>query len=426
MIKLRLHWSDNPTKAAGAYKVRIDTTGNRSVELIDLPFWKEMAASNGYRLEYGGDVLKAAELIKDDTRENPFGYEFMVTGPFVKHDMIRSPWYDFECRRPDATPMGIAQELDIDYGGSSARYFDINMLTRLKEHAKEPTAVGDMILPETITSHYDLENCEFRVQHGGNTAIWFELSDLMNQPPQGRDYTVGADVCTGTAGVMTSNSTLEVLDRTTGEQVAEFACPAKTPGEFAEYAIALCYWFRGVEGNGAFLIWEQNGPGSAFGKRVADLGYANIYYRGTVEEISERETNKIGLYVTPKIKITILGELALGMDRHDVSLNSAHALDEAMCYHHMGGEKIQHIAESTEDDPSGAGANHGDRVVGLAVAWHDAKQYVVGVGGKSNRSIRLSIPESCFLARRIEAAKEAAKDRDFAWVPPSQRSHFQF
>jgi len=419
MVKLRLHWSQNPTRSPGLYRVQIDKDNSRRVLLDDKLFWRHMARENGVRCDSDIDVDILAKDIVDETTGNPFGYPFMTTGPFVKNDYPRSPWYDRECQRVNNTPAGIAQELDIDYGGSTSRFFDVNLLVRLQKATDPPLVFGEMDLPDDCDSWHELQKRRFQVMHGGCLGLWFSFhGDLLKMPPIGHNYVVGADVGTGTAGVATSNSTLCVLNRSTGQQVAEFASPSVIPERFAEYAVALCCWFTGKDGNPAILNWEANGSsGTQFTRRIADLGFPFIYYRGSTEEMYERESGKMGFWSNNKTKPALLGSLQRALDRSECICASHHCLEEAKGYVNLGGDKIEHIAAVNEKDPSAAQARHGDRLIALALAWWLAKDYKVS--GSSPASTAVDPPEDCMLARRMKAAKEAAREQ--AWVPPSQR-----
>jgi len=417
MIKLRLHWTDNPSRNRGLYRVEIDTKNDRRVKLIDTNFWKDRAQRNGADCHTTGDVLRLAQLITDGTNDNPFSYQFMTTGQFVKHGFPRSPWYDSQCRRPNQTHSGIAQELDIDYGGAASRFFDINMLMRLQDDAKPPLSHGEMIIPDTVHSHLDLKGCRFEIINGGRLGIWFTLK-LPRQVPHGRSFVVGADVSAGTSGVATSNSTICVLDRVTGEEVAELATPNLLPEAFADYCVSVCYWFTGRDDNPAQLIWEQNGSsGAQFGKRISDLAYPFIYYRGSTEETVERETSKMGFWSSGKTKPPLLGELGRAMERSECVVRSYKTLEECKYYMNLAGDKIEHIGSIKQKDPGAAAGRHGDRVIALALAWWVAKEYIVS--GSSLDSISADVPDNCALGRRKRKASEPAGEQ--SWVPPSQK-----
>lgn len=416
MLKLQLAWEDNPSRTIGAYKVHIASDNSRSLEIIDSAFWMQEAIRNKCEFKSTGEMMRAADAIRaDDNGKNPFGYPFAMTGPYVKSGCLRSPWYDYQCNRPGATPQSIAQELDRDYGGSTSRFFDNNMLNRVKIRCSTPVTVGELALPKNIESHHELLNCRFKTIYGARLKLWFKPSIYGTVPP-GRRYVIGGDIASGTGGAETHNSCLEVIDVLVGRQVAEIAGNTITPFELAEYAVALAYWFS-YDGIPAKVIWEQNGLGGQFALRITQLGFSNVYYRGKPEEYDEIETKKIGFWTTAKTKPALLGELGRAIDSGQLEVNSYDVINEMGYYVNQPGGKIEHLAAINEEDPSGAGDRHGDRVVALALAWWEAKEYVQDVGNAN--ALQAMIPANSVLGRRQHARGEAQKRE--LWVPSSLR-----
>lgn len=406
MLKLQLAWEDNPSRTIGAYKVHIASDNSRSLEIIDTAFWMQEAIRNKCAFKSTGEMMRAADAIRaDDNGKNPFGYPFAMTGPYVKSGCLRSPWYDYQCNRPGATPQSIAQELDRDYGGSTSRFFDNNMLNRVKIRCSTPVTVGELALPKNIESHHELLNCRFKTIYGARLKLWFKPSIYGTVPP-GRRYVIGGDIASGTGGAETHNSCLEVIDVLVGRQVAEIAGNTITPFELAEYAVALAYWFS-YDGIPAKVIWEQNGLGGQFALRITQLGFSNIYYRGNPEEYQEKETKKIGFWTTAKTKPALLGELGRAIDSGQLEVNSYDVINEMGYYINQPGGKIEHLAAINEEDPSGAGDRHGDRVVALALAWWEAKEYVQDVGN-ANALQAMTRPTVCSAdANMLEVRRES-------------------
>lgn len=416
MLKLQLAWEDNPSRTIGSYRVHIAQDNTRSLELVDLGFWMQEAERNGSTFQSTGEMLRAADAIRaDDGGKNPFSYPFVMTGPYVKSGCLRSPWYDYQCNRPGATPQSISQELDRDYGGSTSRFFDNNMLQRVKKRCSTPVTVGELTIPKVIEAHSELINCRFREIYGARLKLWFKPSIYGTVPP-GRRYVIGGDIASGSGGAETHNSCLEVIDVLVGRQVAEIAGNTITPFELAEYAVALAYWFS-YEGIPAKLIWEQNGLGGQFALRITQLGFSNVYYRGRPEEYDEIETKKVGFWTTAKTKPALLGELGRAIDSGQLEVNSYQVIEEMAYYTNLPGGKIEHLAAINEEDPSGAGDRHGDRVVALALAWWEAKEYVQDVGNAS--ALQAIVPANSVLGRRQQARGEA-QQREL-WVPSSLR-----
>src|SRR5437016_4541512 len=90
------------------------------------------------------------------------------------------------------------------------------------------------------------------------------------------EYAVGADI---SGGVGSSPSCLSIIRILTGEKVGEYLNPHIKPGEFAVLAVAICRLFADERGDGAYFVWEQQGPGVPFGQTVIDLRYQRLYYK---------------------------------------------------------------------------------------------------------------------------------------------------
>jgi len=144
---------------------------------------------------------------------------------------MRSPWYDAECKRR-VNPVEIAQELDIDYGGSVHRFFDETLLTRLERECVRPPARRGRLEYDYDT----LQPLRFVEDKKGQLLLW-AVPDAADRWPSDRAYVVGVDVATGTDA---SNSCISVADARTGEKVAEFATGKLKPHELAREAVAIC------------------------------------------------------------------------------------------------------------------------------------------------------------------------------------------
>lgn len=415
MTKITLHWSDNPTRRIGAYKILIGPSNQRTLVLIDRNYWVTEANRNGHE-EVDHDNLDQYAQQVVDSKTNVFGYEFMIEGEFVQNDRIRSPWYDKECRRPGATPKSIAQELDMDFGGSSSRHFDFNLLDRLERDAPAPQVRGDLIYRPMVNHYSDLKSPKFRVTGTGRTLLWFQ-PDIHGRPPAVRRYVVSCDIASGTGGIKSSNSTVCVLNEATGEQVAAYASPDIFPNDFADFAVALCHWFVGHSGQPARLIWEANGPpGTIFGNRVKDLEYPHVYFRsGSPEAFITRETKNLGWWSNNKTRAALFGEFERGLSTGELVIRDKTCLHEAKFYMNMPGGKIEHIAASSEEDPAGAGESHGDRVIACALAWWWARD----LRGDDREISEADVPPNSFKARQLRARREEAAE--FLWKPKSQR-----
>lgn len=317
--KLRLHWSIHPLKSVGLYT----TDEHGKLKVLD---------PKGYPKKGDGE-------------------------PFVPilDGKLRSPWYDNECKRA-ANTQEIAQELDIDYLGSSFQYFNSDLVhQRIREHARPPILVGDL--------EYDEETAEpigFRENPEGNLKLWF-LLDRNNDPPKDHKYSLGIDVSAGTGA---SNSAAAGWDITTHEKVVEYVNPFIRPESLAKQVIAIARWL----GN-AYVIWESGGPGRQFGSRVNDLQYRNVYLRRRDEAISGKVSDIPGVAQTKETKNLILGAYRAAIEKGYAVNRSKEALEETLEYIFDNANGVTHSRATDKADPSGAKSNHGDRAMADALAW---------------------------------------------------------
>ena len=361
--KLTLHWSKHPTKGAGLYRVT-----NGKVEIID----------------------------KEWHDANP-EYDFYTRGEFLKNGKLRSPFYDEECERADH-PMEISQELDIDYLGSDYQYFETHQLDELMTRAFPAYTTGDL--------DHDIDSAEprgFVENSHGFLKLWMNL-DAQGYPPSDRSFVIGADI---SAGMGATNSCLTIGDKKTAEQVGQFACPRIKPSAFAVYAVALCRWLKGPDGQGAYLIWEANGPGMEFRDRVLELGYRNIYYRRQEDQLNKKITMMPGWWSTPGTKNSLLGAYRRVLIDNKYRVKSQAELEECRHYVFIKGCP-EHSGSVQTDDETAARFNHGDRPLSSALCWKGMNEVSAPLEFEEPE-----IPVGSFAWRTELAAEERRKQ--LAW-----------
>lgn len=320
MKQIRLHWSVHPFKSKGAYQYK-----DGRVQILD------------------------------KTYQFPPQYDYVCDGK------VRSPWYDKECKR-FILPFLIAQELDMDFFGSSHQFFDGGVLARIeKEFVRPPTRIGELSFDKET-----LEPTGFNEQTGGRLKLWI-LPDYKGRLPANRSYGIGVDVAFGTGA---SNSCLWLVDRRTGEQLGEFVDPRIDPQDLARYAIALARWASGTDADagGAFMIWEANGPGRNFGKKVIDYGYRSIYYRCHEDSLTPKPSDVPGFWPTKSTKKSLMTDLAAALKEGELTVHSYDTISEAKQYIYTHDGNVVHAKALNQTDPSGAADNHGDRCTACALA----------------------------------------------------------
>lgn len=372
---LILNWVDNPTQNRGLYRivngrpVAVDESkyGPLPEEYCDRKAWNRLKTK---LLERGYDLTSGRS---------------------------RSAWYDSECLRPGADPIMIAQEYDMDFGSSVARYFSESLVARLKAQTVRMCLRGEF--------YVDRENLvgKWSENEDGRFKLWCELNSVGHPPPG--DYIVGCDVAAGIGGSMSSNSTIAVFNRRTGKKVLSFASPAVLPYDLAELAIAVCRWFLSHDGRPAFLIWEVNNYGNEFRIRVERSDF-NFYYRRKSKDANlfSRDTQHGGYHTSRRS--ALLGPYREALLEGFFSNPDPESVEELRQYE-MGpdGEPV-HVAEKTRDS-SGAKGAHGDRVICDSLVWHASMtfgdQHIATVDGSNINvnNVRANIvPEGSVAWRR--------------------------
>ena len=343
MDKIILDWKDDPNKRAGLY-----TSKDGKIRIIDEDY------------------------------EFPDDYRFVADGK------TRSPYYDWESRRPLATPQSIASELDRSFGGAAYSYFDGTLIDHLKQTtSRDPYQRGVL--------GYDAET--FRAgwsqKDNGPFRLWIN-PDAHGQIPEGGIYSIGIDISAGTGGSYSSNSAMVIFDVTTGEQVGEWIANTLRPDQLAGLAVATGKWF-----NNAYLVPEVNGPlGATFMKEIIRIGYTNLFYRNVELVGFRKKTQKPG-YLNSDKGEAILGELQRAMETGECVIRSTIILEECGQYVYRNGSLI-HAGSANTADESAKGRSHGDVAIAGACGWH-------GLQDRPQRDVeeqRDEVPEGSMAFRR--------------------------
>lgn len=419
-VKIRLHWSTNKERNRGIYTIKMPFDsladygpGDREGFLEEL---KEKHVVIDGRKVFDGYPVAC------DPENNPFpeGYleHFMrdirpalaARGYDLKEEgRLRSPWYDSRCLRMRMTPRSVAQEYDINYGGSASRFFNIVNLEKLEKLCTDPTYKGELSFGDDLTPTW-------RKKENGDLHLWCPLTSVLEVPPD-KEYVVSADVATGQTGQRSSNSTLVVVERQTGIKVAELAVRGRKPKEHAQYAIALCKFFHG-----AFLIWEDNGPGQSFKDEVISQHYANIYYRENLDVITRKKSNTPGWWSTPKTKRIAMTHLSYCYEKGLFFNPSRLAIREATQYQEFPNGKIAHVASESSEDPASRHDNHGDRCIADMLA---AFVCIIDSDKPKNKETKVALdnpPPSSFRYRQMVARQEDRKASENIWDGKTKRS----
>ena len=373
MLKLILDWQDNPTRNVGLYTM-----------------------SNGVPVAVDPENNPLPANYDPPTDEVKKRFDRLRRNGFALDNRLRSPWYDHECDRANATPQKIARELDRSYSESMDQVYREPFFRAAERTVRAPTFRGDFIFhPETFAG----EVCA--VEHGP-LSLWLPL-DMRGRPPAG-SYYIGADVAGGGAGSYSSNSALCIINGVTMEQVGEFVSNSIRPDKLADLSMALGRWL-----GDALLNWEANGPGMTFLMQVKESTYPNVYQRTVIWNRGAKKTQTIGWHTDPSNREIMHGELLRAVQEEELTLRSAALLKECGQYIRQRG-KIVHVLGGTASSTNSKGEAHGDLVVAAAVCLQGIRKRPAVREG----DVPLEIPPNC-LAARMERDERERQMVEHGW-----------
>ena len=413
-----LGWWRHPWKIQGHYESpTID-----KVVIYDLSYYTEKYGKEIFLGIEEGKEFKYSEFEKDmliqyPEKEGITELSFIADGNDPANQVYysptgrRSPWYDRECER--RTPRDKATNIDIDYVGSGDVVFNPMILLRmLDKTARDPSYQGEI---DFYMRENRIVRSKFTPDQGRRRLKWWgELRGA--RPDQGHNYIVGCDISLGTGQ---SNSVVSVFDSNLNQKVGRWKCPNTSPTHFAEYVVALCHWIGGATIL-PFLIWENNGPGGTFGRRVMDMGYDFIYREREEGKRGRKRKQAVGWHSSPDTKLNLCIGYDAALDAafreelkskafHNPDAQSLHEAEDYVFFE--GGGKDIGPSQCSADE-GGARAAHGDMVIADALcclARYDQPRAALN---------RAAYGEYNTLAMRRQAHKTAMKQKleDEPWL----------
>lgn len=340
------------------YDVAMDSEADMA--RIDMDWKDDIDKSAGLYSSVGNSVVKL-----DPDFKYADGYRFILDGK------IRSPYYDFECRRPLATPQSIASELDKDFGGATNRFFEDAVILRARRTCRPPTHRAMLVESDSELLWKPEVVCT-----GGPIELWLLPNSQITVGDDGRlripawkRYASGWDIAQGMAGNFGSYSAGCFFDTETGEQVCEWKGNTIPINELPYYAFALSKLF-----NDAVICPEATGfAGSTFVGIITDpekFGNANLWLRPTSEKTVGSKTSKRVGYDNKDGGHAIFSFLSAAVKLGSVTIHSSQVVDECARYFIDGTDgklKHPHVGKGRQNAPA---VSHGDCAVACAIAWY--------------------------------------------------------
>lgn len=341
-IRVTMDWQRNPTRNKDLFT--IDT----KAKLLRNPITKEPVLEGEFTEKFFEDNYHV--LAKR-------GFEVQLP------NKVWSPWYVSRCLRPRMTRRKVAQEYDMDAGGSGDLFFPMGVIEDLCSKTIAPRVICNIEVDEE-----KLIVRQIVKMLSGHLKLWISLVNNKN-PPRGL-YVIGCDVASGQGGVMSSNSVASIVNRETGVKVGEFASAVTSPEKFAEISVALCRWFKSSTGHPAYLIFESNGYGGAFRDRVIDSKFNYFHWRTPRGRVGGKRTKEAGFYTTKDSKKDLLSRYRWSITEGWFDNCSEAALRECGCYAYGPGDRIIFVSPDLSDikNEAASGEAHGDRVIADALS----------------------------------------------------------
>ena len=211
----------------------------------------------------------------------------------IETRQVRSPWYDRECERRKATPLAIAQELDIDYVASGSPAFSMDYVKKLKRIAE---AVVQEIPPRKVN-----------ISGGVITPTKQGRIHIHRLPNPECQYVIGADSAEGVA--LGDYSAAVVVNRNTYSVDALYHART-SPDHFAYDLMVLGYLYGGRDGDqGALLAIENNSIGMGTVLKADEEDYPNLYYHVNEHLATKKVTQQMGWRTTRATKKILIAEI---------------------------------------------------------------------------------------------------------------------
>lgn len=356
--KIALGWWLHPWKAKGLYW----SPDINVIAIEDIDYYKRKAPKV-FRKYKKDQEIRYSDLEQELLYTYPEKrISFIADGGDPNRAKWRSPWYDEQ--RKIRTELDCALNLDMnEIGAGDAVFTSATINQMIDKHVIKPISFGE-IMHETIEDR--VRSIRYFEGGKGRLKLWTKLNGYrLNQT---HNYVLGCDISLGQGQ---SNSVCSIFDVDLRKKVGSWTDPHILPEQFAEQVYAIGRWVGGMSGI-PYLIWEANGVGQVFGKRIRELGYGFIYRMTSEKRGYHQKTRTAGWVSSSNSKLELVTNYNAALTavfrpnmKEKKFINpDLDALKECEDYIFNGS---QIIPSKALDDSSGAKAAHGDRVIADAL-----------------------------------------------------------
>lgn len=211
--------------------------------------------------------------------------------------------------------------------------------------------------------------------YNGRLQIWKE-------PEKGRQYDVGVDVAGGVEASDQEDSdrdwsVMQVVERGSLEQVAEWRSRSVDAVELADYIYALGTYY-----NRAQVAVEVNGIGLATSVQLSKKGYSNLWRWRFRDEAVDRITKKVGWETTRRTKKWLISFAVHELNNNRIIIHSKALINEMRTFVHLG-----------YDTYGGAAGEHDDLISAALIAWTISDDENVGKWNGGERRMTAAAPQ---------------------------------
>lgn len=333
--------------------------------------------------------------------------------PSVEDDRAKRPYVSLwlQDQITKRSRKNVAMNIWAEDGESGDMFFDADEIAlHRKMHERDPDMVGNVLYDEElgqdakkqIVQRKDHAALAF-IQNGSRRPwrMWTTL--IEGRPNQQARYVFACDISAGSGA---SNSVISVLDHTTNRIVAKWWDAFTSPEAMAEIAVLSAIWFGGKDL--PTLIFEKNGPGIIFGKKVMSMGYPRVYFDTVEDKRSKTTTSKWGWHSTTSKKEMLLGQYREALKINTIINPCREALNECLDYVYDESGRLE--PGITGEEAQGGSALHGDHVISDALLILGRSKLP-----KSEKDQPVIAPEGSFAFRR-KLYEQRERERD-VWTP---------
>jgi hypothetical protein len=260
-----------------------------------------------------------------EKEENEF---FVINLDYWEHPDYNNPDW-IKLTRAQLTEKGWRQEVLGDFLGGGDNFIPTEILNELEIETREIDPIR-VLFPEYANKPKRVSSSE--IPENGALLIWKE-------PIDGREYIIGVDGSEG-IGEEGDNSSFEIIDAITTEQVAEFYSNSCPPHIFAQIVVMVAKMYKT-----ALVVVEAQSYGLVIlNKLQYDFSYENIF------SATQGKAEKAGIKTTKSNRHVFLEQMQIRLTQRAMPIKSKRLVKELRTFIHNRQTKKVEARKGFHDD----------------------------------------------------------------------------